>query len=309
MELDQYWQFGAALIFVLALIGLLFWIIQRVGVGGGRGKRGSRLGVVEAAVVDKKRRLVLVRRDATEHLIMIGGPQDVVSRATPPRPIPTSAFVWTRPFPSQSLGSNRAHRRLGPPRPRPRRGSSPSPPCRRNRHRDPNRTLKPPTSSRAKRHPTPHPDRRRLQPLQRLPSRHRTRPPPRSRHARTAKSVTPTTPSPRSTAVPKKKSRPAANRTARSRRGQPSRSANSHRSVKATTDRAGIPGRRRKAVFRKRNDASPSATSRATRKEVARVTLTTIACQVRPLSDRRACQETHDRTTSHRMDHLGSPQI
>ncbi len=78
MELEQYWQFGAALVFVLALIGVLFWIIQRVGMGGGRGRRGSRLGVVEAAIVDKRRRLVLVRRDSTEHLVMIGGPQDVV---------------------------------------------------------------------------------------------------------------------------------------------------------------------------------------------------------------------------------------
>lgn len=78
MDLEQYWQFGAALIFVLALIGVLFWVIQKVGFGGGKGRRGSRLGIVEATVVDKRRRLVLIRRDAVEHLIMIGGPQDVV---------------------------------------------------------------------------------------------------------------------------------------------------------------------------------------------------------------------------------------
>lgn len=78
MELEQYWQFGAALIFVLALIGVLFWVIQKVGFGGGKGRRGSRLGIVEATVVDKRRRLVLIRRDAVEHLVMIGGPQDVV---------------------------------------------------------------------------------------------------------------------------------------------------------------------------------------------------------------------------------------
>lgn len=77
-QLEQYWQFGAALIFVLALIGILFWVLQRIGFGGGKGRRGTRLGIVEAAVVDKKRRLVLIRRDAVEHLVMIGGPQDVV---------------------------------------------------------------------------------------------------------------------------------------------------------------------------------------------------------------------------------------
>ncbi|MGI9412867.1 MAG: hypothetical protein ACR2PM_04320 [Hyphomicrobiales bacterium] len=77
-QLEQYWQFGAALIFVLALIGILFWVLQKVGFGGGKGRRGNRLGIVEAAVVDKRRRLVLVRRDQVEHLVMIGGPQDVV---------------------------------------------------------------------------------------------------------------------------------------------------------------------------------------------------------------------------------------
>ncbi|MGE5266834.1 MAG: hypothetical protein ACM3L9_05640 [Deltaproteobacteria bacterium] len=37
-----------------------------------------RLDVVEHAAVDNRRRLVLVRRDNVEHLIMTGGPVDVV---------------------------------------------------------------------------------------------------------------------------------------------------------------------------------------------------------------------------------------
>jgi hypothetical protein len=37
-----------------------------------------RLGVMEEARVDRVRRLVLVRRDDVEHLIMTGGPVDVV---------------------------------------------------------------------------------------------------------------------------------------------------------------------------------------------------------------------------------------
>ena len=78
LDLEQYWTFGLALLIVLILIGILFWIIRRIGGGGGTGRRGSRLGIVEAAVVDRSRRLVLIRRDAVEHLVMIGGPQDVV---------------------------------------------------------------------------------------------------------------------------------------------------------------------------------------------------------------------------------------
>jgi hypothetical protein len=37
-----------------------------------------RLGVIEQASVDSRRRLVLIRRDGVEHLIMTGGPVDVV---------------------------------------------------------------------------------------------------------------------------------------------------------------------------------------------------------------------------------------
>jgi flagellar protein FliO/FliZ len=41
-------------------------------------KPEARLGVMEEAKVDRVRRLVLVRRDDVEHLIMTGGPVDVV---------------------------------------------------------------------------------------------------------------------------------------------------------------------------------------------------------------------------------------
>ncbi|TAM94596.1 MAG: hypothetical protein EPN45_24215, partial [Rhizobiaceae bacterium] len=46
-------------------------------VAGGRNRR-TRLAVMDAAAVDNQRRLVLVRRDDVEHLILIGGPTDVV---------------------------------------------------------------------------------------------------------------------------------------------------------------------------------------------------------------------------------------
>jgi flagellar protein FliO/FliZ len=41
-------------------------------------KPEPRLGVVEQVSVDGRRRLVLVRRDDVEHLIMTGGPVDVL---------------------------------------------------------------------------------------------------------------------------------------------------------------------------------------------------------------------------------------
>jgi flagellar biogenesis protein FliO len=47
-----------------------------------RGRQGSRLGISEYHVVDEQRRLVLVRRDGVEHLLLIGGGQDVVVEAS-----------------------------------------------------------------------------------------------------------------------------------------------------------------------------------------------------------------------------------
>lgn len=56
-------------------------------VRGGK-NRQPRLAVLDAAAVDTRRRLVLVRRDDVEHLIMIGGPSDLVieSRIVGARP-------------------------------------------------------------------------------------------------------------------------------------------------------------------------------------------------------------------------------
>ena len=83
-----------AFIAVLALIGVAAWLVRRfatnrLGANPNRG-RMPRLAVIDAAAVDGRRRLVLVRRDNVEHLLMIGGPTDIVVepnivRATPAR--------------------------------------------------------------------------------------------------------------------------------------------------------------------------------------------------------------------------------
>ena len=63
-----------ALVILAALIlGVLIYKLfnQRV-----RGRRGQRLGISEYHELDKTRRLVIVRRDDVEHLILIGGNQE-----------------------------------------------------------------------------------------------------------------------------------------------------------------------------------------------------------------------------------------
>lgn len=75
----------AGFLFVIALIALTAWgfkaFVLSSGARGGAGflkGREKRLGVVEIASIDGRRKLLLVRRDDVEHLILIGGPVDMV---------------------------------------------------------------------------------------------------------------------------------------------------------------------------------------------------------------------------------------
>ncbi|PZO80491.1 MAG: hypothetical protein DI629_07050 [Mesorhizobium amorphae] len=70
---------GALLVLALVLFGVKLVRGMNSGtfVAGGRNRR-PRLAVMDATAVDTHRRLVLVRRDDVEHLVLIGGPTDVV---------------------------------------------------------------------------------------------------------------------------------------------------------------------------------------------------------------------------------------
>ncbi|WP_135079378.1 flagellar biosynthetic protein FliO [Terasakiella sp. SH-1] len=80
MEITDYLRFVFALAFVVALIGLLAFVAKRAGMGyrnvARAGKR--RLSISEVMPLDGKRRLVLVKRDDKEHLLVIGGENDLV---------------------------------------------------------------------------------------------------------------------------------------------------------------------------------------------------------------------------------------
>ena len=93
--------FFFAFVAVLALIGLAAWLVRRfagnrLGANTNRG-RMPRLAVIDAAAVDGRRRLVLVRRDNIEHLLMIGGPTDIVVESTIVRARPGRDQMPQRP--------------------------------------------------------------------------------------------------------------------------------------------------------------------------------------------------------------------
>lgn len=99
-----------ALGIVLVLIVLGLWalkLVTRTGTVVGRG-RNRRLSVIDHMQVDAKRQLLIVRRDNVEHLILTGGPQDVVVETgipveRPPMPAHRPAHLETPPPPTPTL--------------------------------------------------------------------------------------------------------------------------------------------------------------------------------------------------------------
>lgn len=93
--------FFFAFVAVLALIGVAAWLVRRfasnrLGANPNR-SRMPRLAVIDAAAVDGRRRLVLVRRDNIEHLLMIGGPTDIVVEPNIVRAMPGRDQLPSRP--------------------------------------------------------------------------------------------------------------------------------------------------------------------------------------------------------------------
>lgn len=91
------WTFAALvlLVIVLVIVKLIRSLTFGTFVAGGRNRK-TRLAVMDATAVDSQRRLVLVRRDDIEHLLLIGGPTDVVVErdirmSQPRRPALTAA--------------------------------------------------------------------------------------------------------------------------------------------------------------------------------------------------------------------------
>lgn len=81
MELSEIFRFVASLVFIVGLIGMCAYVAKRMGLATGNiAATGAqkRLSIVEVKVVDAKHRLILIRRDNREHLVLMGGEQDLL---------------------------------------------------------------------------------------------------------------------------------------------------------------------------------------------------------------------------------------
>ena len=85
MDFESYYRFVLALGFVLGLIWLASWAVKRFGIEknmtGPAGEKGKRLAIIEVQPLDARRKLVLLRRDTVEHLVILGNNQELLVEA------------------------------------------------------------------------------------------------------------------------------------------------------------------------------------------------------------------------------------
>ncbi len=82
MDLAEYFRFFLALGFVLVLIAILAALVRRSGLGDrlavAKSSGARRLDLIEVRPLDAKRKLVLLRRDDREHLVLLGSGSDLL---------------------------------------------------------------------------------------------------------------------------------------------------------------------------------------------------------------------------------------
>ena len=98
-QYSSYFFIAAAILAAIILLSSLFRKTKEKM----RGRNGQRLGITEYLELDKSRRLVLVRRDDTEHLILIGGPGDVIVESRIARPAPALSAGQDLDFPARHI--------------------------------------------------------------------------------------------------------------------------------------------------------------------------------------------------------------
>lgn len=101
MDVATYIRFLLALVLVLGLILGLAWLLRYLGFGQGAVgplTRRRRLRTLESAAIDGRHRVVLVRRDAVEHLILVGpNTSQVIETGIPAAPEDMAAAEAVQP--------------------------------------------------------------------------------------------------------------------------------------------------------------------------------------------------------------------
>ena len=86
MDMTDAFRYFGALALVLALVGAAGLALKRYGLPGIAGGAGRRLGVVETLMLGKNHRLLIVRCDGMEHVLVTAPQGATVIASTPAKP-------------------------------------------------------------------------------------------------------------------------------------------------------------------------------------------------------------------------------
>ncbi|MFW0777047.1 MAG: FliO/MopB family protein [Rickettsiales bacterium] len=81
MDEIDFTRFAFAFLFVIGLIGAMGWMLKRFGNSQkvfGATDGSGRLNIIETRYLDPRRKLVLIRRDDTEHLLLLADGRETV---------------------------------------------------------------------------------------------------------------------------------------------------------------------------------------------------------------------------------------
>ncbi|WP_419902516.1 FliO/MopB family protein [Kiloniella sp.] len=112
MDYGSYLQFVLTLVFVIGLIFAIAFIAKRLGFGHGpamTGNKNKRIEIKEVRPLDARRKIVLIQCDDKEHLLLIGGTQDLhihSSSCNASTPVITSITEHTPSSTAQSSGGD-----------------------------------------------------------------------------------------------------------------------------------------------------------------------------------------------------------
>jgi len=96
INLTQYFQMMFVLMAILGLIGFLAyavqrgWILQNLTGLTPQSRSDRRLSVTETLTVDPRRRVIIVKCDETEHVVLLGTEREMLLSSQPAKPIPAS---------------------------------------------------------------------------------------------------------------------------------------------------------------------------------------------------------------------------
>lgn len=110
MDNIDYTRIAIGLGVLLILLAAFYWGMRKLSGNTrlGKWRPGQRIGLVDMAPVDGTRRLVLVRRDRVEHLLLLGDDGDlVIESGIPVEDQPAAAETGSRGWPSLRLGADR----------------------------------------------------------------------------------------------------------------------------------------------------------------------------------------------------------